>query len=87
MKLWLSIIENHNVSVMRILYKERGLTLGKKATKVDFQISLRVYEEVYRMKAAISEQERDDPKNEKLDVEDEGGIEEGHGMASGPELH
>ncbi|KAJ1177176.1 hypothetical protein NDU88_002438 [Pleurodeles waltl] len=49
-----------NVAELKKLYKERGLTLGKWSTKVDYEIALRVFEEDHRIQRARKEKECDE---------------------------
>ncbi|KAJ1180561.1 hypothetical protein NDU88_005782 [Pleurodeles waltl] len=62
---WMDGMERTNVDNLRAelkrLFKERGLNVGKKDSKVDLQIALQAHEEVKRMQAATKE---DDPEGD-----------------------
>ncbi|KAJ1154424.1 hypothetical protein NDU88_007176 [Pleurodeles waltl] len=86
MELELSIIDNLKMAELRKLSKERQLTLEKGATKVDFQIALKTYEEFCQMQAATIELVSSDPEEEAVDVEEEKEDEEGDYIGTEQEL-
>ncbi|KAJ1191775.1 hypothetical protein NDU88_001090 [Pleurodeles waltl] len=83
MDLGLNSIDTLKVAKFKKLCKERGLTVGKRTTNVDFELALRTFEAVSRMQATTDEPEMDDPENEEVDIEEDD--EEGNGLATGPE--
>ncbi|KAJ1216143.1 hypothetical protein NDU88_003749 [Pleurodeles waltl] len=69
---------NLNKAELQKLCKEKGLKVGKKASKVDLQIALQVYEEVKRLQTATEE---DDPEGDLgLDGEEDKGSQENQGL-------
>ncbi|KAJ1193555.1 hypothetical protein NDU88_002852 [Pleurodeles waltl] len=83
MELERSIIDNLLMAELRKICKERGQTLEKWATKVDFQ---RACEEVHRVQDATREWEGNDPEEEEENVEKEQDNEEGDGVVTSPDL-
>ena len=55
----LSSLEGVNLAELRKLSKERGITLIKGSTKVDYQIALRAWEEVCLLQATTQVLEDD----------------------------
>ncbi|KAJ1194535.1 hypothetical protein NDU88_003823 [Pleurodeles waltl] len=72
------------VPELRNLCKERGLTMGKRDTEVDFQIALRGFEEFCRMQALIDDQEGDYRGDEDVDMKNED--EEGNALVMGLDM-
>ncbi|KAJ1127196.1 hypothetical protein NDU88_005599 [Pleurodeles waltl] len=74
---------NNDTSQWKRLFKERGLNVGKRATKVHYHVALGALEVVMRMLATTEEQEEDTLEDEAVELKGED--EEENGLATGPE--